>query len=96
MSSIVHLLLAVVLSLFLAFQARSLVYVLRYRRARRAPRAPRRTDLVWTSIPIVIVLFLAARSWLAVFDVDRPAAASAISRAEPAPSPREAAGTLSR
>ena len=82
MSTIVHLLLAVVLTLFLAFQARSLVFVLRYRRARVAPRPPRRTDLLWTSIPIAIVLFLAARSWVAVFDLERPAVASTVSQAE--------------
>ena len=40
MSIIVHLLLAVVLTLFLAFQAASLVFVVRYRRARVAARPP--------------------------------------------------------
>lgn len=82
MSIIVHLLLAVVLTLFLAFQAASLVFVVRYRRARIAARPPGRTDLLWTAIPIVIVLFLAARSWVAVFDLERPAVASAVTRAE--------------
>jgi heme/copper-type cytochrome/quinol oxidase subunit 2 len=83
----VHLFLAIVLTLFLAFQAASLMLVLRCRRARLAagPRARRglvRTDLVWTTIPILIVLFLAARSWVAVFDIERPAAASAIVQAD--------------
>lgn len=82
MSIIVHLLLAVVLTLFLAFQAASLVFVLRYRRARVAARPPGRTDLLWTAIPIMVVLFLAARSWVAVFDLERPAVASAITQAE--------------
>jgi heme/copper-type cytochrome/quinol oxidase subunit 2 len=81
-SIIVHLLLAVVLTLFLAFQAASLVFVVRYRRARVAARPPGRTDLLWTTIPIMIVLFLAARSWVAVFDLERPAVASAVTRAE--------------
>jgi heme/copper-type cytochrome/quinol oxidase subunit 2 len=81
-STIVHLLLAVVLTLFLAFQATSLVFVVRYRRARIASRPPGRADLLWTCIPIVIVLFLAARSWVAAFDLERPAAASAITQAE--------------
>jgi heme/copper-type cytochrome/quinol oxidase subunit 2 len=81
-SIIVHLLLAVVLTLFLAFQAASLVFVVRYRRARVAVRPPRGTDLVWSAIPILIVLFLAARSWVAVFDLERPAVASAVIRAE--------------
>ena len=82
MSTIVHLLLAVILTLFLAFQARSLVFVLRYRRTRVAPRPPRRSDWLWTSIPVLIVLFLAARSWVAVFDLERPASASAVMRAD--------------
>jgi heme/copper-type cytochrome/quinol oxidase subunit 2 len=37
---------------------------------------------LWTTIPIIIVLFLAARSWVAVFDLERPAVASAVTRAE--------------
>ena len=93
MSIIVHLLLAVVLTLFLAFQAASLVFVMRYRRARVAARPPGRTDLLWTAIPIMVVLFLAARSWVAVFDLDRPAVASAVTQVEVAtgargPAPR--------
>ena len=82
MSIIVHLLLAVVLTLFLAFQAASLVFVVRYRRARVAARPPGRADLLWTAIPIMVVLFLAARSWVAVFDLDRPAVASVVTQAE--------------
>ena len=81
MSIIVHLLLAVVLTLFLAFQAASLVFVVRYRRARVAARPPGRTDLLWTAIPIMVVLFLAARSWVAVFDLERPAVVSAVTQA---------------
>jgi len=92
-SIIVHLLLAVVLTLFLAFQAASLVFVVRYRRARVGARPPGRTDLLWTAIPIMVVLFLAARSWVAVFDLDRPAVASAVTQVEVAtgvrgPAPR--------
>ena len=88
MSTIVHLLLAIILTLFLAFQARSLVVVLRHRRARVATRAPRASDLLWTSIPVVVVLFLAARSWIAVIGLEHPPIASAVTRAEPdAPQP---------
>jgi len=90
-STIVHLLLAVVLTLFLAFQATSLIFVLRYRRARIAARPPGRADLLWTCIPIMIVLFLAARSWVAVFDLERPAAASAVTQGEPGSGLRGAA-----
>ena len=82
MSIIVHLLLAIVLTLFLAFQAASLVFMVRYRRARAAARPPGRADLLWTTIPIMIVLFLAARSWLAAFDLERPAVASAVIRTD--------------
>jgi len=87
-SIIIHLLLAVVLTLFLAFQAASLVFVVRYRRARVAARPPGRTDLLWTTIPIMVVLFLAARSWVAVFDLERPAVASAVTQAEIMPGVR--------
>jgi heme/copper-type cytochrome/quinol oxidase subunit 2 len=87
-SIIVHLLLAVVLTLFLAFQAASLVFVVRYRRARVAARPPGRADLLWTTIPIMVVLFLAARSWVAVFDLERPAVASAVTQAEIVPGVR--------
>jgi heme/copper-type cytochrome/quinol oxidase subunit 2 len=76
-STITHLLLAVVLTLFLAAQARSFVYVMRSR-ARESGRRRRRSDLLWTSIPVIIVLALAARSWVAVFDLGRPATASAV------------------
>ena len=85
MSTITHLLLAVVLTLFLAAQARSFVYVMRCRRAPERGRRHRRTDVLWTSIPVIIVLALAARSWVAVFDLQRPATASAV--VAPAPDP---------
>jgi heme/copper-type cytochrome/quinol oxidase subunit 2 len=72
----VHLLLALVLTVFLAVQARSLAFVLRSRRAVSAPRVRRRSDLLWTCIPVLLVLFLAARSWVAVVDLHRPAVAA--------------------
>jgi heme/copper-type cytochrome/quinol oxidase subunit 2 len=87
--TITHLVLAAVLTLFLAFQANSLVFVLRSRRA-MAGRARRRSDVLWTAIPVVVVLFLAARSWLAAFDLERPAVASAISQSETAAPASEA------
>jgi len=82
--TIVHLLLALVLTVFLAVQARSLAFVLRSRRATASPSARRRTDLLWTCIPVLLVLFLAARSWLAVVDVQRPAVAATGVPAPPA------------
>jgi heme/copper-type cytochrome/quinol oxidase subunit 2 len=74
--TIVHLLLALVLTVFLAAQASSLAFVLRSRRAISAPAARRGTDILWTCIPVLLVLFLAARSWVAVVDVHRPAVAA--------------------
>jgi heme/copper-type cytochrome/quinol oxidase subunit 2 len=82
--TITHLLLAVVLTVFLAAQARSFIYVMHYRRA-HTPGRRRRSDVLWTSIPVIIVLVLAARSWVAVFDLQRPAVASAVTA--PAPEP---------
>lgn len=83
MSTIAHLVLAVILTLLLAFQARSLLVVLRHRRARVVARSPRASDFLWTCIPVVIVLFLAARSWVAVFGLEHPPIASAVTPAEP-------------
>ena len=83
--TIIHLLLALALTLFLAFQAGALLFVLRSRRALAAGRARRPTEVVWTVIPVVIVLLLAARSWVAVFDLGRPAVASSVVSAPPPP-----------
>jgi choline-glycine betaine transporter len=59
--TIVHLLLALVLTVFLAAQASALALVLRSRRAVSAQGARRATDLLWTCIPVLLVL-PAARS----------------------------------
>jgi len=74
--TIVHILLALVLTAFLVAQANSLAFVLRSRRAVSSRSARRRTDLLWTCIPVLLVLFLAARSWVAVVYVHRPAVAA--------------------
>lgn len=71
---VTHMALALALSLFLAYQARALALVLRQRRTLSVHR--RRSDLLWTAIPVLVVLFLAVRSWIAVLDLPRPAAAS--------------------
>jgi heme/copper-type cytochrome/quinol oxidase subunit 2 len=80
-SAIVHLLLAVVLTLFLALQARSVLVVVRHRRMPARTRG--RADLLWTCIPVAIVLFLAARSWVTVFGLAAPTPAAAVTPAEP-------------
>jgi heme/copper-type cytochrome/quinol oxidase subunit 2 len=77
-STIVHLVLALALTMFLAFQAGALVFVLRSRRALASGRRRRPTELLWSAIPVVLVLVLAARSWVAVFDLGRPAVASSV------------------
>jgi heme/copper-type cytochrome/quinol oxidase subunit 2 len=81
--TIVHWLLAVTLTLFLALQVRSLLVVLRHRRATVSARRRRGTDLLWTCIPVVIVLVLAARSWVAVLGLAQPEIAAAVTTAEP-------------
>ena len=88
MSAIVHPLLAIVLTLFLALQARSVLVVVRHRR--EATRTRGRADLLWTCIPVAIVLFLAARSWVAVFGFAQPAPAAAVTAAEPVATSRTA------
>ncbi|MGH7374646.1 MAG: hypothetical protein ACREJY_10505 [Candidatus Rokuibacteriota bacterium] len=88
MPTIVHLLLALILTVFLAAQVSSLVFVLRSRRAVSPRSARRRTDLLWTCIPVLLVLFLAARSWVAVVDVHRPAVVATGTSTPSAAAPR--------
>lgn len=88
--TIVHWLLAVILTLFLALQARSLLVVLRHRRATVTGRHRRGTDLLWTCIPVVVVLLLAARSWVAVLGLAQPEIAAAVTKAEPGAARRAA------
>jgi heme/copper-type cytochrome/quinol oxidase subunit 2 len=85
-STITHVVLAVVLTLFLVAQARSFVFVMRCRRAEPNVRR-RRSDVLWTSIPLIIVLALAARSWVTIFDLQRAASAAAVSVSVTAPDP---------
>jgi len=88
-STITHVVLAVVLTLFLVAQARSFVFVMRCRQAEPTGRRRRRSDVLWTSIPLIIVLALAARSWVTVFDLQRAAAAAVSATApDPGASPR--------
>ena len=88
--TIAHWLLAVVLTLFLAFQVRSVFVVLRHRRAVVTARRRRGTDLFWTCIPVVIVLLLAARSWVAILGLAQPEIAAAVTKGEPSASQRAA------
>ncbi len=70
-----HVVLALVLTGVLACQARALVTVLRSRQVLAARRPACITDLVWVAIPVAVVLFLAARSWIVAFDLGSPAMA---------------------
>src|SRR6266542_1793182 len=75
-SVVVHVVLAVVLTLVLACQAGAFAAVLRSRRVLAAQRPPRIRDLVWVAIPVAVVLFLAARSWIVALDLGPPAMAN--------------------
>ena len=90
MYTLAHWLLAVILTLFLALQARSVLVVLRHRRTTVPPRHRRGTDLLWTCIPVVIVLVLAARSWVAVLGLAQPEIAAAVTKGEPGATQRAA------
>jgi heme/copper-type cytochrome/quinol oxidase subunit 2 len=43
--------------------------------------------VLWTAIPLLVVLVLAARSWVTVFDLQRAAAAAAVSAIVPSKGP---------
>lgn len=77
MPTIAHLLLAATLTLFLAYQAVALVAVFRARRALATGRRVRRTEILWAVIPVIVVLVLAARSWVTVLEPGPPAVVSA-------------------
>lgn len=72
---VLHVVLALLLTGVLACQASALAIVLRSRRVLSARRPTRITDLVWVTIPVAVVVFLAARSWIVAFDLNRPAMA---------------------
>lgn len=74
-SETAHVLLALVLTLVLVCQARALAAVLRRRRVLATQRPLQITELVWVIIPVAVVLFLAARSWIVALDLGLPALA---------------------
>ena len=75
MAVAVHVVLALVLTVVLVCQARAFAIVLRGRRVMATRRRPRISDLVWVAIPVVVVLFLAARSVIVALDLGSPAMA---------------------
>jgi hypothetical protein len=74
-SVVLHVALAVALTGLLAGQARALAAVLRARRTLATRRPPRAWDLVWVTIPLAVVLVLAARSWTIALAPGSPATA---------------------
>ena len=64
MSAAAHLVLALILTGVLACQAKVLLAVLRCRRVPAVKRSRCVTELAWIAIPVVVVLFLTARSWM--------------------------------
>ena len=55
---------------------------------RRLRAAPGCTDILWTCIPVLLVLFLAPRSWVTVLDLYRPAVAATAVPTGPVAVPR--------
>jgi heme/copper-type cytochrome/quinol oxidase subunit 2 len=70
-----HVVMALILTGVLIWQARTLAIVLRSRRSTRTERRSRITDMVWIAVPLVAVVFLAVRSWILVLELGAPAAA---------------------
>ena len=89
MAVALHVVLALVLTGVLACQARAFALVLRSRRAQPSRFRPQLIDLVWIAIPVAVVLFLAARSWMMALDLGLPAVAGVAAEVpvggEPAP-----------
>jgi hypothetical protein len=85
-----QLLLALALTFFLAYQARSLTLILKSHRAHAAAQGRPRgvAAVVWMGLPILVVIALVVRSWIAVVDADRPAVASSAAQVTPAPTGR--------
>src|SRR5262245_11956501 len=77
-----HVAMALILTGVLICQARTLAIVLRSRRSMRTERRQRIMDMVWIAIPLVVVVFLAVRSWILVLDV------GALAAADPSLAPR--------
>jgi heme/copper-type cytochrome/quinol oxidase subunit 2 len=76
--TLLHWLVALALTLFLVYQVPTLAFILKAHRAHAAAKGRNRRSaaLLWIAIPVLVVVVLAARSWVAVLDVDRPAVAS--------------------
>lgn len=67
-----QVILALILTLMLGYQAWLFAGVMCSRRLLAARRKPRITELVSIALPLAVVLFLAARSWMIAFDLGLP------------------------
>jgi heme/copper-type cytochrome/quinol oxidase subunit 2 len=67
-----HVVLALILTLVLVWQVKALAAVLHLRRILATQRRRRITELVWVAIPVAVVVFLAARSWIVALDLGLP------------------------
>jgi heme/copper-type cytochrome/quinol oxidase subunit 2 len=86
-SETAHVVLALILTLALVRQVRALAAVFRQRRVLATRRERRITELVWVAIPVAVVFFLAARSWIVALDLDLAGGAPVEVSAQPS-SPR--------
>ena len=67
-----HVVLALILTLVLVWQVKAFAAVLHLRRILATQRRRRITELVWVAIPVAVVVFLAARSWIVALDLGLP------------------------
>lgn len=89
-SETAHVVLALILTLVLVCQVRAFAAVLRLRRVLATQRERQITELVWVAIPVAVVFFLAARSWIVALDLSLPGLAGVAPvevSAQPSPPP---------
>ena len=78
MAATEHVVLALILTLVLGWQVRAFAAVLHLRRMLATERQRRITELVWVAIPVAVVFFLAARSWIVALDLGLPGLAGVV------------------
>jgi heme/copper-type cytochrome/quinol oxidase subunit 2 len=71
-SETAHVVLALILTLVLVCQVRAFAAVLRLRRVLATQRERQVHELVWVAIPVAVVFFLAARTWIVALDLGLP------------------------
>ena len=72
MSETAHVVLALILTVVLVCQVRAFAAVLRLRRVLATQRQRHIAERVWVAIPVAVVLFLLARSWIVALDLGPP------------------------